>query len=258
MRSRFTNAISALMCLFGASSLSAQSIDGIYQPSGGRWSCSPDQIGMDGGALAIQNGVFQGVENRCDLTSPTKVDNGLRYTAVCSAEGSTYSEPITITPTSNGVKIDRNGYTFYWSRCEAHQAASSPQHPTNGRWTFGGRQGVYESATRDTNGNAVTFTCNDLGENGGLYIELGGRPISGGAVVFNVDGTEFSMTAWATDGRINTECSVCGGNYMALWNATAAGNLMTVTSSDGRTASFSLRGSRDALGDVSCRPDDDF
>lgn len=125
MHSNFEKAISALVCLFCTSSLSAQSIDGIYQLSGSNWSCSPDQIGMDGGALAIQNGVFEGVENRCDLTSPTKVDNGLRYTAVCSAEGSTYSEPITITPTSNGVKIDRNGYTFYWSRCEAHKAQST-------------------------------------------------------------------------------------------------------------------------------------
>ena len=99
---------------------------------------------------------------------------------------------------------------------------------------------------------------NDLGENGGLNLELGGEPIVRGPVIFTIDGTSFTMTAWATEGRINTECSVCAQTYTALWEATAAGNMMSVTASDGRTASFSLRGSRDALGDVACRPDDGF
>ncbi|MEM9432836.1 MAG: hypothetical protein AAGA12_02850 [Pseudomonadota bacterium] len=236
----------------------AQSIDGLYQPSGTDWSCSPNQIGMEGGALAIQYGVFEGVENRCELTNPQPYGRGTSFTAVCSAEGSTHQEQMTITPTANGVSIQRDSFTSYWRRCQGHQVATSPPQPTNSRWTFGGRQGVFESATRDANGNAVTFTCNDLGENGGLFVELGGRPISGGPLVFDVDGVEFGMTAWASDGRINTECSICGGNYMALWEATAAGNLMTVTASDGRSASFSLRGSRDALGDVACRPDEGF
>ena len=64
------------------------------------------------------------------------------------------------------------------------------------------------------------------------------------------------MTAWADGGRINTECTICGQNYIALWGATVAGNLMTVTASDGRTAAFSLVGSGDALGNFACRPDD--
>lgn len=251
-------AILALMLMGFAGTTSAQGIDGLYQPLGADWTCSPDQVGMDGGALAIQDGVFEGVENRCDLTDPQFAGRGTTFTAICSAEGSIYQQQVTITPTANGVSIQRDEFTFYWRRCESGQVSTSPQQPTNNHWTFGGRQGVFESATRDTNGNSVTFTCNDLGENGGLYVELGGDPISGGPVVFDIDGTAFDMTAWATDGRINTECSVCGENYMALWEATAAGNLMIVTASDGRFASFSLRGSRDALGDVACQPDDGF
>ncbi|WP_146188193.1 hypothetical protein [Ascidiaceihabitans donghaensis] len=247
-----------LIAFVTSNAVSAQGIDGLYQPTGLMWSCSPDQIGMDGGALAIQNGVLDGVENRCDLTNPTPMDSSIRFTAVCSAEGSTYSERMTITPTSTGVRIERNGFTSSWSRCEGHQAATGPTPPRNDRWTFGGGQGVYESATRDNQGNSITFTCNDLGENGGLYVELGGQPISGGQVSFDVDGATFGMTAWAEGGRINTECTVCGGIYTSLWNATAAGNLMTVTASDGRTAVFSLAGSGDALGNVACQPDDGF
>ena len=254
MKTLFTTVIA--LCVAGVSN--AQNIDGLYQPSGADWSCSPDQIGVDGGALAIQNGVFEGVDNRCELASPLPDGRGTAFTATCSAEGSAYEQPITITPTANGVSILSDGFTSYWKRCDGHQVATSPQQSSNSRWTFGGRQGVFESATRDANGNAVTFTCNDLGENGGLTVELDGDPISGGSVLFDIDGTAFSMTAWASGGRINTECSICGENYVTLWEATAAGNLMTVTASDGRSASFSLRGSRDALGDVACRPDDGF
>lgn len=116
--------------------------------------------------------------------------------------------------------------------------------------TFGGLQGVYESATKDSYGNSRIFSCNYLGENGQLSIDLGGQPISGGPVTIDVDGIAYSMTALASDGLIATDCSVCGKNYMALWKATAAGSLMTIKASDGRSAMFSLKGSRDALGDM--------
>ena len=241
-----------------ASGAFAQSIEGLYQPSGANWSCSLDHIGMDGGALAIQGGVFYGVENRCDLTSPVRIGNGTRYTAACSAEGSTYREQMTITPTTDGVRINRASGTALWHRCEPLEGPSIASLPSNGLWAFSGGQGVYESGTSDGNGNSVSFTCDDLNENGGLYIELGGEPISGGHVAFDVDGSIFAMTAWADGGRINTECSVCGQTYTALWDAAAAGNLMSITASDGRSATFNLHGSRDALGDVACLPSDGF
>lgn len=129
---------------------------------------------------------------------------------------------------------------------------------THGRWTFDGLQGVYESATRDKNGNAVTFSCNDLGESGRLWIELGGKPIAGGIASIDIDGSAFEVVVMADAGRVNTDCRVCAETYVALWEATAAGNLMTVTASDGNRAAFSLRGSRDALGYTPCRPADGY
>jgi hypothetical protein len=245
----------ALAC--AATTANAQSIDGLYQPAGTSWSCSADQIGVDGGALAIRNGAFDGVENSCTLTGPVPVESGTRFTAVCSAEGSTYSESMTITPTADGVKIDRNGLTDYWSRCDGQTATTRTPNPSNSRWVVGFGQGISESSTRDDNGNAVTFTCNG-GEDGGLYVELGGRPIAGGQVEFDIDGQAFGMMAWAESGRINTECTVCGMNYIALWEAASAGNLMIVRASDGLSAAFSLNGSRDALGDVVCQPDEGY
>ena len=248
----------SLIASFTSNVVSAQGIDGLYQPTGFTWSCSPDQVGVDGGALAIRDGVLDGVENRCSLTKPTPMANGIQFTAICSAEGNTYSEPITITPTSTGISIERDGFASSWSRCDSRQVATRPMQPSNGRWTFGGGQDVFESATRDDLGNSVAFTCNDLGEAGGLYVELEGQPISGGQASFDVDGNAYDMTVWANGGRINTECTACGQNYTALWGATAAGNLLTVRASDGRSAAFNLNGSGDALGDTACLPDDGF
>ncbi|MEH6521565.1 tetratricopeptide repeat protein [Sulfitobacter sp.] len=245
--------VAAVLVLCSTNTVYAQNIDGIYQPKGSVWSCSPDQIGMDGGALAIQNGVLDGVENRCDLTAPVSVGNGTKFTAVCAAEGSTYSEPVTISPTSDGVKIEQEGSTIFWSRCDNQQTTEGMPQPMNGRWVLGYGQGVSESSTSDRNGNTIIFSCY-AGEEGELYVDIGGKPIAGGPVEFNVDGETFSMTAWADDGRINTECAACGDNYTALWSATAAGSLMTVRASDSQSAAFSLNGSRDALGDVVCTP----
>ncbi len=240
----------------------AQGIDGLYQPSGASWSCSADQVGMDGGALSIQGDVLNGVENRCDLTSPRPDGTGTRYTAVCSAEGEEYREDLTLTPTANGLSHERDGSTVYWEACGAAQGLSEAQdastQPTNGKWVYDFRQGFSESSTRDPSGNVISFSCNDIGEDGGLYVELGGQPVAGGQIIFDVDGEVFPMTVWADSGSINTECTVCADTYTALWEAAAAGNVMTVRASDGRSAAFSLRGSRDALGDVACRPDDGF
>ncbi len=240
----------------------AQGIDGLYQPSGASWSCSADQVGMDGGALSIQGDVLNGVENRCYLTSPRPDGAGTRYTAVCSAEGEEYREDLTLKPTANSLSLERDGSTVYWERCGAAQGASERQEafalPTNGTWVYDFRQGFSESSTRDPSGNVISFSCNDFGEDGGLYVEIGGEPVSSGQVTFDVDGLTFPMTVWSDGGSINTECSVCAANYTALWEATAAGNLLTVRASDGRSAAFSLNGSRDALGDFPCLPSEDF
>ena len=239
------------------SSVTAQALDGLYKPSGTDWSCSPNDIGMDGGALAILDGYLEGVENRCNLTDPQPEGEATRYTTLCTGEGYTVRGSVTLKATANGVLVRRDGGSSYWVRCRPEDGTTAKLHsaaPSNSRWTFGGAQGVYEAATQDRYGNYIAFTCNDVGEDGGLFIELAGKPISGGAVTIDVDGRAFSMTAWAQGGDINTECRVCGDNYTALWEAVAAGRVMKVSSSDGRSASFNLDGSRAALGNEPCYP----
>lgn len=120
-----------------SSAANAQGIDGLYQPAGQSWSCSPDLIGQDGGALAIQNGILDGVGNQCELTAPVAVGDGTRFTAVCMGEGSKYSETLTIEPTETGVRIERSGYTTDWSRCKGGQDAVSTSQVPNGVWGYG-------------------------------------------------------------------------------------------------------------------------
>lgn len=240
-----------------AAPLGASPFDGLYRPSGpigADWSCSANQIGMEGGALSIGDGYIDGVENRCKLTEETTSNGTTYYTADCSAEGEIYFDEFAISKTDTGVMILRKEVEIRWDSCAEVSSNSDSRTASNGRWTFGGGQGIFESSTSDDKGNSVTFTCNDLGGDGGLYIELAGRPIANGDVLIEVDGQELNMPVWARGGDINTECSACMSNYTTLWNATAAGNLMTIQSSDGQQATFSLNGSRDALGEIACRP----
>lgn len=101
-------------------SAAAGPFDGTYQPAGYQWSCRSDQIGMDGGALSIQGDVLRGVENYCRLTRPTPVRdmNAVLYDAVCSAEGSQYSERVMLMRHRNGVYVMRDGSVADWRPCQ--------------------------------------------------------------------------------------------------------------------------------------------
>ena len=48
-------------------------LDDPYHPTGMQWSCSPVDVGMDGGALQIGGNTLTGVENDCELSQPTPV-----------------------------------------------------------------------------------------------------------------------------------------------------------------------------------------
>jgi hypothetical protein len=61
--------------------------DGVYRPDGATsWDCTA--IGSDGGALAVRDDVFYGVESACQLTNPVAV-NGMSAVLYvqCSSEG---------------------------------------------------------------------------------------------------------------------------------------------------------------------------
>ncbi|MEP1613826.1 MAG: hypothetical protein ABJL72_18135 [Roseobacter sp.] len=224
----------------------AQNLDGLYQPSGSSWSCSPDQVGMDGGALSIQGGVINGVENRCDLTVPIDTGNGTRFTAVCSTEGSTYEEPILISPTRNGVSIERGGDTVYWTRCEDPQTTVDSQSATD-VWSFGNR-----SASIISGGNSFALSCDTFNASSTYPTATMSAPCP------SCFPTETSMYTLRVDDlfsqnyefeRIsNAEGSMSGLDYYPNWNegllpALMAGSVLEVVEQGNTIATFPLTGS---------------
>ena len=231
--------------------------EGLYRPVGAfgaSWSCDPAFIGMEGGALAVLDGYLEGVENRCRLTDaqPTG-DGGTRFIATCSAEGETYAEPVVLKRTQSGLSITRNGTAVEWASCgpQGPKGASEPVTATNGPWIEGYAQGVTEIWAEDPLGNRITFTCSG-GYNGGLYIELDGRPVPGGNITIDIDGHAHAMSVWAEGGAVNTESRAGADNFEAIWAAAAQGNLMNVIDSAGEATSFSLEGITELLGPELC------
>lgn len=242
-----------------ADSTSFDDLIGLYRPAGefgADWSCNPDFLGSDGGALSIEQGYMNGVENRCSLSNQRPLGDGFLFSRTCSGEGSTYTDDVLISETIDGVEISGPSGTIAWTRCGASLRHTGGDEPSNGRWTFGGNQGVYESATRDANGNSITFICDAGAGRGhsGLRINLWGQPIATGRATIDVDGAAFEVFVEPDGGTLVMNCWTCRATFMELWEAAAAGNRMNVLASDGQSASFSLVGSRDALGYEPCDP----
>lgn len=244
----------AALSLFITAPLHAQSIDGLYQPSGSEWSCSPDQIGMDGGALAIQNGVFEGVENRCELTNPQPDGRGTIFSAVCSAEGSTYEQQMTITPTANGVSIQRDGFTSYWKRCAQPQTTSTGSVPPQGRWNYADR-----SASIVSDGSAFELSCEPLNASSTYPTARLMAPcptcfpMGTSTYTLRVDG-QFSQD-YEFERVSNAEGSISGLDYYPLWNeglvtALMAGSMLEVVEQGNVIATFPLVGSNRAIGQL--------
>ncbi len=101
----------------------ADTFSGLYRPAGAigeSWSCDPGSIGVDGGALAVTGGILEGVETRCALTNPSLNDEGnTDFTAICTAEGETFVEELTLKRSENRLTITRFDGTVEWALCHS-------------------------------------------------------------------------------------------------------------------------------------------
>lgn len=80
-------------------------------------------IGVDGGALKIEDGIFYGVEMECRMTRPVSVVNmdATLYTMACSGDGQIWSERAMVmndAQEDGGIIMVWDGYAFRYSRCE--------------------------------------------------------------------------------------------------------------------------------------------
>jgi hypothetical protein len=110
-----------LSVLLALAASPAFAFDGLYrpdQPWAEGWDCQT--VGMDGGALAVRDGTFYGVENTCELTNPTAIRgmDGVLYDAVCTGEGMTETFRIMLMQVENGLAVIRDGSVSMLRRCD--------------------------------------------------------------------------------------------------------------------------------------------
>ncbi len=244
-------AILAFIAMVVSGGAYAQNIDGLYQPSAANWSCSPDQVGLDGGALAIQNGIFEGVENRCDLTNPQSSGRGTEFTAVCSAEGTTYEQQMTITPTANGVSIQRDGFTSYWKRCESAPASANTASPPQGSWGYDNGTAFIVAANNSFELSCEPYSASSTYPTARLSAPCPTCfPMETSTYTLRVDG-RFSKD-YEFERVSNAEGSISGLDYYPLWNeglvtALMAGSVLEVIEQGNVIATFPLAGSSRAI-----------
>lgn len=128
MRSAFHIALALLV----AAPLAAQDndFDGLYRPVGEAfegWSCAEETIGEDGGALAVKDGKFFGLESDCDLTNPVNIRdmNARLFDAVCEAEGESYSYRLMLMKKEGGLIFAQDGFAFELVSCDAADEADA-------------------------------------------------------------------------------------------------------------------------------------
>lgn len=84
-----------------------------------QWPCRSNDVGMDGGALLIDETRLIGVENFCRLLQPIPIrdmDAGL-YDATCNAEGMEYSLRVMLLKKPGGVYVINQDGVADWSLC---------------------------------------------------------------------------------------------------------------------------------------------
>ena len=117
MRSSFT---SALALILEPALAVATPYDGTYRQNANS-ECL--LVGVDGGALRIDDGIFYGVEMECRMTRPVTVVSmdATLYTMVCSGEDQIWTERAMVmndAEADGGIIMIWDGYAFRYSRCD--------------------------------------------------------------------------------------------------------------------------------------------
>lgn len=80
-------------------------------------------VGVDGGSLKIEDGIFYGVEMECRMTRPVTVVNmdATLYTMSCSGDDQIWTERAMVMndAETDGIIMLWDGYAFRYTRCPA-------------------------------------------------------------------------------------------------------------------------------------------
>ncbi len=117
--------------LFAAGLAAATPYDGVYRQAGDA-DCA--QIGVPGGALRIDDGLFEGIGSQCRMTRPVDVVDmaATLYTMECSAGDENWIERALLMQSAeaDGIIMLWNGYAFRYDRCSETEIAATAGAPT--------------------------------------------------------------------------------------------------------------------------------
>ncbi len=109
---------------------SAGPFDGVYKQAANA-DCA--NVGVDGGSLRIDKGIFYGVELECRMTRPVDVIDmdATLYTMQCVGEDQIWAERAMVmnNAAGNGIIMVWDGYAFAYDRCDP-DGASVPAEDT--------------------------------------------------------------------------------------------------------------------------------
>ncbi|KCV82216.1 hypothetical protein ATO10_07497 [Actibacterium atlanticum] len=104
---------------------SAGAFDGTYR-QGPETDCT--LLGQDGGALRIQDNLFEGVENTCQMENPVDVRDmdAVLFDMKCSGEGEPWqARALFMRAADAGLIMVWNGYAFKYDLCPAPGAETT-------------------------------------------------------------------------------------------------------------------------------------
>ncbi|WP_375279316.1 hypothetical protein [Pseudooctadecabacter sp.] len=108
----------ALAMILAPAIAAATPYDGIYRQNANA-ECA--LVGVDGGALRIEDGIFYGVELECRMTRPVNVVDmdATLYTMNCSGNDEVWTERAMLMHDAedDGIIMIWDGYAFRYSRC---------------------------------------------------------------------------------------------------------------------------------------------
>ncbi len=105
--------------------------DGLYR-STGEADCG--QVGVEGGALRIRDGLFEGIGSACQMTRPVDVVDmdATLYTMECTAGDTRWTERALLMKAAQdeGLIMLWNGYAFRYASCDAPVTAQESASPS--------------------------------------------------------------------------------------------------------------------------------
>ncbi|MCP1169123.1 hypothetical protein [Limimaricola litoreus] len=105
--------------------------DGLYR-SNGEADCA--EIGVEGGALRIRDGLFEGIGSACQMTRPVDVVDmdATLYTMECTAGDTRWTERALLMKAAQdeGLIMLWNGYAFRYASCDAPVVAEESATPS--------------------------------------------------------------------------------------------------------------------------------